>query len=151
MESTFDTEWMTEKPKGIRQFHRYRGYAKRHGLSILDKARREALQLEEEIGTAEAARAGARRSQRQAWLHPGPAGPLAGVIDPIPRACVSANRVTAALSGGLPPLICRSNFLPHVHTGRHDMSLPSCVKSLQFRTKPFLTTAYRANLHIGKT
>ena len=30
------------------------------------------------------------------------------------------------------------------------MSLPSCVKSLQFRTKPFLTTAYRANLHIEK-
>ena len=79
MESTFDTEWMTEKPKGIRQFHRYRGYAKRHDLSILDKASCEALQLEEEIGTAEAARAGARRSQRQAWLYPGPSRPLAGV------------------------------------------------------------------------
>ena len=97
MESTFDTEWITEKPKGIRQFHRYRGYAKRHGLSILDKARREALQLEEEIGTAEAARAGARRSQRQAWLYPGPSGPL-------DAHCVSANRATTAPSGGLPPL-----------------------------------------------
>ena len=52
MESTFDTEWMTEKPKGIRQFHHYKGYAKRHGLSILNKARQEAVQPAEEIGAA---------------------------------------------------------------------------------------------------